>query len=238
MQQGFPADGGCTCRAVRYRMMTHPMFVHCCHCSWCQRETGASFALNALIEAERVAEEWVSRGLPLVIVNPAAPVGDLDIKPTATGQMILDFLEGRMGAYVDTGLNLIDVRDAAWGHVLAAERGRVGEKYILGCENLSLKQILDRLSAISGLPAPRVRLPHWVPLSVAALDTTFARLTRRAPRISLDAVKLSRHHMYFDSGKARAELGYTSRPAREALARALRWFEEHGMVPAPAGRSA
>jgi dihydroflavonol-4-reductase len=174
--------------------------------------------------AERVAEEWAGRGLPVVIVNPSAPVGELDVKPTATGQMILDFLNGKLTAYVDTGLNLIDVRDVAAGHLLAAEKGGVGEKYILGHRNLSLKQILEILARISGVRAPRVKLPHLVPLAAAAIDTFAARLLGRQPRLALDAVRLSRHKMYFDAGKAVRELGLPQNPVEQALERAVDWF--------------
>jgi dihydroflavonol-4-reductase len=178
--------------------------------------------------AERVVEDWAERGLPVVIVNPSAPVGDADLKPTATGQMILDFLDGKMRAYVDTGLNLVDVRDVAQGHLLAAQHGRVGEKYILGNRNLSLKAILDLLSKITGTPSPTIKLPHWVPLAVSAVDTTVSRLARRQPRISVDAVRLSRHHMYFDASKAIGELGLPQNPVEQALQRAVAWFEDAG----------
>jgi dihydroflavonol-4-reductase len=180
--------------------------------------------------AERVAVEHAANGLPVVIVNPSAPVGDRDIKPTATGKLILDFLERRMKAYVDTGLNLVDVRDVAAGHLLAADRGRVGERYILGHCNLTLKEILHRLAGIAGLPAPRVRLPHWVPLTAAALDTGFARLRGREPRLHVDAVKLSRYRMFFDAGKAVRELGMPQTPVDEPLERAVDWFRRHGYV--------
>jgi len=180
--------------------------------------------------AERVAQEWAGRGLPVVIVNPSTPVGELDVKPTATGRMIVDYLEGRMSAYIETGLNLIDVRDVAAGHLLAAERGRVGEKYILGHRDLSLKQIFDMLATITAIPAPRLKLPHWIPLMAATLDTSIARLRGRPPRLALDAVKLSRHHMYFDATKAVSELGLPQSPIEPALDRAVRWFREHGHV--------
>ena len=180
--------------------------------------------------AERVAEEWARRGLPVVIVNPSAPVGDLDVKPTATGQMIVDFLNGKISAYVETGLNLIDVRDVAQGHLLAADRGRPGEKYILGHSNLSLKRILDILAGISGLRSPRVKLPHWVPLTVSALDTSWARLANRRPRFPIDAVKLSRYKMFFDAGKAVRELGLPQTPVEQALKRAVDWFRDRGYV--------
>ena len=180
--------------------------------------------------AERVAEEWAADGLPLVIVNPSAPVGDGDVKPTATGKMIVDFLDRRMPAYVDTGLNLVDVRDVAEGHILAAERGRLGEKYILGNRNMTLKEILDTLSEITGIGAPRVRLPHWIPMAAAALDTSYSRLARREPRLSIDGVKLSRHKMFFDAGKAVRELSLPQSPVEDALGRAVNWFRQHGYV--------
>jgi dihydroflavonol-4-reductase len=180
--------------------------------------------------AERVAEEWALKGLPLVIVNPSTPVGERDIKPTATGRMILDFLKGKIPVYVDTGLNVVDVRDVAAGHILALERGRVGEKYILGNRNMSLKAILDTLSRIAGLPSPRVRVPHWLPLAVAAADTALARVRGGKPRFELDAVRLSRKKMFFDSGKAVRELGLPQTPVEEALGRAVAWFRQQGYV--------
>jgi dihydroflavonol-4-reductase len=180
--------------------------------------------------AERVAEEWAAKGLPVVIVNPSTPIGDRDVKPTATGRVILDFLNRKTPAYVDTGLNWIDVRDVARGHLLAAERGRVGEKYILGHHNLSLKEILERLAGITGLAAPRVKLPHWIPLTVAAIDTGWARLTGGEPRVPLDGVRLSRYKMYFDASKAVRELGLPQTPIEEPLRRAVDWFRENGYV--------
>jgi dihydroflavonol-4-reductase len=180
--------------------------------------------------AERVAEEWAGRGLGVVIVNPSTPVGELDLKPTATGQMIVDFLRGKMTAYVETGLNLIDVRDVAAGHLLAAEHGRVGEKYILGHRDLSLKQIFDMLAEITGIAAPRLKLPHWVPLVASAVDTSIARLRGRTPRLPLDAVKLSRYRMYFDSSKAVRELDLPQGPVEAALERAVVWYREHGYL--------
>ncbi|HKQ61430.1 MAG TPA: hopanoid-associated sugar epimerase [Candidatus Polarisedimenticolaceae bacterium] len=187
--------------------------------------------------AERVAEEWAARGLNVVIVNPSTPVGERDVKPTPTGQMIVDFLAGRMIAYAETGLNLIDVRDVALGHVLAAERGRSGEKYILGNRNMTLKEILDTLARITGLPAPRVKLPHWVPLAVSAVDSSFARLTRRPPRIPVDAVRMARYKMFFDSSKAVRELGLPQTPVEQALERAVSWFRAE-REPKPAARRA
>jgi dihydroflavonol-4-reductase len=180
--------------------------------------------------AERVAEQWAANGLPVVIVNPSTPVGDRDIKPTATGKFILDFVRGKIPAYVDTGLNLVDVRDVAQGHLLAAEKGKVGEKYILGYRNMSLQEILETLGTIVGRPAPRVRIPHWIPLAVAALDTGLARLRNTAPRFELDAVRLSRKKMYFDSNKAVRELGLPQTPIEDPLRRAVEWFRAHGYL--------
>jgi dihydroflavonol-4-reductase len=180
--------------------------------------------------AERVAEEWAAKGLPVVIVNPSTPVGERDIKPTATGRLILDFLRGRIPAYVDTGLNLVDVKDVAAGHILAMERGRIGEKYILGNRDMSLKDILESLASIARRPAPRVRVPHWLPLAVAAADTAFARVRGGKPRFELDAVRLSRKKMFFSPQKAVRELGLPQTPVEEALARAVAWFRSNGYV--------
>jgi dihydroflavonol-4-reductase len=180
--------------------------------------------------AERVAERWAANGLPVVIVNPTAPVGERDLKPTATGKFILDFIRGKIPAYVDTGLNLVDVRDVAQGHLLAAEKGRVGEKYILGYRNMTLREILQTLAGIVGRPAPRVRIPHWVPLAVAAVDTGWARLMHGLPRFELDAVRLSRKKMFFDSGKAVRELGLPQTPVEEPLRRAVEWYRAHGYI--------
>jgi dihydroflavonol-4-reductase len=182
--------------------------------------------------AERAALGWSARGLPVVIVNPSTPVGELDVKPTPTGQMVVDFLNRRMPAYVDTGLNLIDVRDVAAGHLLAAERGRPGERYILGHRNMTLRQMLQALSAVACLPAPSVRLPHWIPLAMAALEAPWARLAGREPRIPIDGVRMSRHTMYADAGKAVRELDLPQSSVEEALARAVTWFRAEGYVQA------
>ena len=181
-------------------------------------------------KAEQVAQKWAEQGLDVVIVNPSTPVGELDVKPTPTGQMIVDFVNRRMPAYVDTGLNIVDVRDVAEGHILAAERGRRGEKYILGNRNMTLKEILDTLSHLTGLPSPRLRLPHWVPLAAAAADTLAARLTGRVPRVPLEGVRMARHRMFFDASKAVGELGLPQTPVEDALSRAVAWFREHGYV--------
>ena len=172
--------------------------------------------------AEQAALEAARRGVPVVIVNPSTPIGALDFKPTPTGRIVVDFLAGRMPAYVDTGLNLVDVEDVARGHILAAARGRIGEKYILGGENLTLKEFLDRLAAISGLPAPRFRIPYAVALGFALGAEAVARtVTHRAPRASLTEVRMARHRMFFDSSKARAELGYAPGPIDAAISRAI-----------------
>jgi dihydroflavonol-4-reductase len=182
--------------------------------------------------AEREAEAFAARGLPVVIVNPSTPVGERDVKPTPTGRMVVDFLAGRMPAYVDTGLNLVDVRDVAEGHLLAASRGRVGERYILGHENLTLKGILDLLAEVTGLEAPRRRIPHWIPMAVAAVDTARARVFGGTPRVPLEGVRMARHRMFFDARKAREELGFRPSPVRHALERAAAWFRENGYAGA------
>jgi dihydroflavonol-4-reductase len=190
-------------------------------------------------QAERVAETWAARGLPVVIVNPSTPVGEGDVKPTPTGQMVVDFLWRKFPAYVDTGLNLVDVRDVAAGHLLAAERGHPGERYILGHRNMTLKEILDTLARLTGLPSPRVRVPHWLPLAAAHVAGAAARLTGRTPRVTPEAVRMSRHRMFFDAGKAVRELGLPQSPIEQALARAVDWFESHGYAPRRrAGRQA
>lgn len=181
-------------------------------------------------DAERVAEAWVARGLPVVIVNPSTPIGERDIKPTPTGQMIVDFLNRRIPAYVDTGLNLIDVRDVAQGHLLAAERGVAGQRYILGNRNMALKEILDVLGALTGIPSPTLRLPHWIPLGAAAAATLVSGLTGKPPRVSLESVRMSAHRMFFDASKAVRELGLPQTPVEEPLRRAVDWFRANGYV--------
>lgn len=185
--------------------------------------------------AERVAEQWAAKGLDVVIVNPSTPVGEGDLKPTATGKMILEFLNRRVPAYVDTGLNLIDVRDVARGHVLAAEKGQAGQKYILGHQDMTLLEIYQKLSEVSDLSAPRLRVPHWLPLSYAAVETSLARLTGREPRVPLEAVRLSRYKMYFDPSKAVRELGLPQTPIEEPLRRAVEWYRQNNYVTAASG---
>jgi len=180
--------------------------------------------------AEREAESFLRRGLPLVIVNPSTPVGARDIRPTPTGKMIVDFISGKMPAYLDTGLNLIDVDECARGHLLAAERGEVGRKYILGGENLTLERIFRLLAEISGRPAPKIRLPYLPVLAAAHVNEALARITGREPLIPLAGVRMAAKKMFFDSSRARAELGLDTRPAAEALTRAVEWFRANGYV--------
>jgi len=182
--------------------------------------------------AEQEALRAAAGGLPVVIVNPTTPVGPGDARPTPTGQILVDFLNGRMPAYVDTGLNFVPVEDAAAGHLLAAERGRVGERYILGGENLTLQALLQMLARISGRTAPRVRLPHILALAAGYVDAAFSFLTHREPRIPLDGVRMARHSMFVRTEKARQELGFTPGPVAAALDRAVFWYEANGYAPA------
>ncbi len=182
--------------------------------------------------AEQVARDCALQGLPVVIVNPSAPVGIGDHKPTPTGQIIVDFLKGRMFGYVDTGLNIVDVEDVAAGHLLAAERGEVGRRYILGGENVTLKQILDLLAEISGRPRVRLHVPHWVAQGWSYVDVTLARLDRqRTPAATPDKVRLSRRYEFFDPARAVRELGLPQTPARVALRKAVEWYRAHGYAP-------
>lgn len=178
--------------------------------------------------AEEVALEAARAGLPVVIVNPTAPIGDHDFKPTPTGRIILDFLRGAMPAYVETGLNFVDVRDVAHGHLLACERGRPGERYILGSENLTLKEFFQRLAQTSGLPAPRWRMPYALAWLAGLISTGWAYLSGKAPRAPLDGVRMARKKVFVSSEKARRELGYEPRPIDDALRRAVDWFRSHG----------
>ena len=180
--------------------------------------------------AERAALELAAAGVPVVIVNPSAPVGPWDLKPTPTGQMIVDFVQGRMFATVDTGLNIVHVRDVARGHILAAERGKVGEKYILGHTNLSLTAIGDLLTEITGCPRPRVKVPYAVAWLAALCSEGGARVTGRAPRVPLTAVRMARKKMYFSAAKAVRELGLPQTEVRTALRDAVDWFVAHGYV--------
>jgi dihydroflavonol-4-reductase len=185
--------------------------------------------------AELEAIKAAAAGIPVVIVNPTAPVGPGDWKPTPTGRIVVDFLNGKMPAYVDTGLNLVAVEDCAAGHLLAAEKGRIGERYILGNRNMTLKEILGALAPIAGRPAPRVRLPHAVALAAGYADEFFARLTGREPQIPVEGVKMSRHRMFVESDKAQRELGYQPAAIEPALERAVRWYTEHGYIRSGGG---
>jgi len=166
----------------------------------------------------------------VVIVNPTAPIGDHDFKPTPTGKIVVDFLKGAMPAFVDTGLNLVDVDDTAEGHLLAAEHGRAGQRYILGCENLTLQQILERLAKVCGKKAPRWRIPYAVAYAVGVASTGWANCTGQEPRVPLDAVKMARKKVFVSSDKAKRELGFNPRPVDGALDRAVQWFRANGYV--------
>ncbi len=178
--------------------------------------------------AEQVAVDAARGGFPVVIVNPTAPVGGHDVKPTPTGKIILDFLKGAMPAFIDTGLNLVDVRDVAAGHLQACELGGVGERYILGAENLTLSGILARLSAITGRPAPTVQLPYAVAYAAGVITTAIARVTGRPPIAPLDAVKMARKKMFVTCAKAERDLGYHPGPVEAALSCAVDWFRANG----------
>ena len=182
-------------------------------------------------EAEEVVRKLAhERGLPVVIANPSAPVGPGDVKPTPTGRMILEAARGQMPAFVDTGLNIVHVDDVAEGHLAAAEKGRIGERYVLGGENMSLAEILAEVSRAAGRRAPRLRVPHSMLYPVAVGAELAARLTGREPMITLDGVRMSRKKMYFSSEKASRELGYRPRPAREAIVDAVSWFHANGYL--------
>jgi len=182
--------------------------------------------------AEREVLSALDRGVPVVIASPTTPVGPGDWKPTPTGKIIVDFLNGRLPGYVDTGLNFVAVDDAAAGHLLVAECGRVGERYLLGGENLTLRELLLLLSRASGLPAPRLRLPHAVAYAAACATTVFARLTGGEPSIPIESVRISRHRMFVDCSRAPRELGFAPGPVAAALERAVRWYEKNGYVAA------
>ena len=179
--------------------------------------------------AEQVATEAARSGQDVVIVNPSTPVGERDIKPTPTGRIVVDFLKRKFPAYVDTGLNLVDVKECARGHIAALEKGRSGERYILGGDNLTLKQILDKLAAITGLPSPTVRVPYVLALATGVVDEIVTgRIRGREPRATIDAVRMGRKKMFVSSAKAERELGWKIAPVDGALRRAAEWFRENG----------
>jgi len=183
--------------------------------------------------AERVADEYAAEGLPVVIVNPSNPIGPWEVRPTPTGQMIVDFLKGRMFATLDTGLNLVHVADVARGHILAAQKGRVGEKYILGNRNCSLTELFGLLATLTGLAAPRFRVPYRLIWLVALANEGWARMTRRPPRVPLTGVRMARKRMYFSAEKAIRELGLPQTPVDQALRDAVEWFVANGYAPRP-----
>jgi len=180
--------------------------------------------------AEREALKAAKEGLPVIVAMPTTPVGPWDWKPTPTGKIILDFLNGKMPGYVETGLNFVGVEECAAGHLLVAEKGKVGERYLLGAENMTLKQMLDTLSKITGLSAPRLKIPHGLALGVAYLETAFSRLLWREPQIPVEGVKIARHMMFVDCSRAQRELGFKPGPVAAALERAVRWYEANGYV--------
>jgi dihydroflavonol-4-reductase len=180
--------------------------------------------------AEEVVREAAQGGMSVVIVSPSTPVGPGDVKPTPTGLLVLDAAAGRMPAYVDTGLNIVHVDDVAAGHLLAYERGRPGERYILGGQDMSLREILQAIARLEGRSPPRIRLPYGVVLPIAYLAEGFARLSGRSGRITLEGVRMSRKKMFFSSAKAVRELGYRWRPPVQAFEDAIRWFRDNGML--------
>ena len=187
--------------------------------------------------AEQEAIAAARSGQHVMILNPTTPIGPRDAKPTPTGRIIVDFLKRKFPAYVDTGLNLVDVDEVARMHVTALDRGRPGERYILGGENLTLKQILDRMSAITGLPSPKMRVPHAVAMGFAFFDETITgKLRQKEPRATVEAVRMGRKYMFASSAKAERELGFKSLPVYNALRGAIEWFIEHGYAPPFAGQ--
>jgi dihydroflavonol-4-reductase len=180
--------------------------------------------------AEREVLNAAKEGLPVVIAMPTTPVGPGDWKPTPTGKIVLDFLNGKMPGYVETGLNFVGVEECAEGHLLVGELGKVGERYLLGAENLTLKAMLDALSRITGLPAPKLKIPHGLALGVAYMNTAFSRLIGKEPQIPVEGVKIAQHMMFVDCTRAQRELGFKPGPVAAALERAVRWYEANGYV--------
>jgi len=183
------------------------------------------------VVAERLVEELVAtRGLPAVIVNPSTPIGPRDIKPTPTGRVLVEAANGKMPAYVESGLNLVHVDDVALGHILAAEKGQIGRRYVLGGEDVTLGQMLADICAMVGRKPPRVKLPRAPLFPLAYAAELGGRITGKEPFLTLDALRMAGHHMYYSSARARAELGYATRPYQEAIADALAWFRAAGMI--------
>ena len=182
--------------------------------------------------AEQLVIEAARSGQNVVVVNPTTPIGERDIKPTPTGRIVVDFLLRKFPAYVDTGLNLVDVADCAHGHLLAMEKAVPGERYILGGENLTLKQILDKLAAITGLPSPKIKLPYAMAYATGVVDTLVSgKMLKREPRVTLDSVRMGRKKMFITSAKAERELGWNPAPVDGALRRAVEWFRANGYAP-------
>jgi len=181
--------------------------------------------------AEQLVIEAARGGQDVVMVNPTTPIGERDIKPTPTGRIVVDFLKRKFPAYVDAGLNLVDVRDCAEGHLLALDKARPGERYILGGENLTLKQILDKLASVTGIPSPSIRLPYALAYATGVVDTLISgRILHREPRVTLDSVRMGRKKMFVTSAKAERELGWNPGPVDGALQRAVNWFRANGYV--------
>ena len=188
-------------------------------------------------QAELAALDMVSQGLPVIVVNPTTPVGPWDVKPTPTGRMVLDFLLGRIPAYVDTGMNLVDVEDVAEGHILAMERGQPGQRYLLGNRNVSLKEVFDMLADATGLAAPKWRAPYWLVMGAGYVDELVeGRLLKREPRIPLEGLKVSKSPMYVSCQKAITELGQSQSSVEEALQKAINWFRDYGYTKDRAGK--
>jgi dihydroflavonol-4-reductase len=181
--------------------------------------------------AERLVETMVAqRGLPAIIVNPSAPIGPRDIKPTPTGRIVLEAASGRLPAYVDTGLNLVHVDDVAAGHLAAFRNGRVGERYVLGGQNVELRGVLRDIAELVGRPAPRIRLPRRLLFPYAYVSEVFAAMTGQEPMATIDGLRMAKYYMYFSSAKAERELGYAARPYREAVRDAIDWFRANGRL--------
>lgn len=182
--------------------------------------------------AEQEVLRAAKEGLPAIVAMPTTPVGPWDWKPTPTGKIILDFLNGKMPGYVDTGLNFVGVEECAAGHLLVSERGQTGERYLLGAENLTLKGLLDVLAGITGLPSPSMKIPHGVALTVAYVETAFSRIIGKEPQIPVEGVKIAQHKMFVDCWRAQKELGFRPGPVSAALERAVRWYQANGYVKA------
>ena len=180
--------------------------------------------------AEQEVLQAAKEGLPAIVAMPTTPLGPWDWKPTPTGKIILDFLNGKMPGYVETGLNFVGAEECAAGHLLVAEKGKAGERYLLGAENLTLKELLEMIAEITGLSAPGMKIPHTVALGVAYVDTAFSRLLGKEPQIPVEGVKIAQHKMFVDCSRARHELGFAPGPVVAALERAVRWYQANGYV--------